>query len=140
MSRRRRLGVNTLFQMLVAGKIKDIHHLVPRGEGGSNKKSNKMEGNALDHRLWHLFVKNSSSSQDELDEAAEKCSTFISRNSRFFALSKDPLGNSLYKTVQKMNQWLGNDDFKIKVVFKRSKIIRFPRQKYFPCNLPKTVS
>ncbi len=134
-----RPGINTLFQMLLEGKITDTHHLIPRGEGGSNKKSNKINGDALEHRLWHFFVKNSSSSQDELDKAAEKFSNFVHRNSRFFAISKDPLGNSLYKTVQKMNQWLGNGDFKIKVVFKRSKIIQFPRGKYL-CRFPKIVS
>lgn len=140
MSRRRRVGVNTLFQMLLEGKIIDTHHLVPRGEGGNNKKSNKMKGDALEHRIWHFFVKNSSSSQDELDKAAEKFSSFISRHSKFFALSKDPLGNSLYKMVQKINQFLGDGDFKIKVVFKQTKIIQFPRQKYSSSHLPKIVS
>lgn len=140
MSRRRRVGVNTFFQMLMEGKIMDTHHLVPKEKGGSNKKSNKMKGDALEHRLWHFFVKNSSSSQDELDKVAEKFSNFVNRNSRFFAISKDPLGNSLYKTVQKMNKWLGDGDLKIKVVFnKRSKIIQFHPLNY-QSNLPKIVS
>ena len=139
MSRRRRVGVNTLFQMLLEGKIVDTHHLVPKEKGGSNKKSNKMKGDALEHRFWHFFVKNSSSSQKELDEVAEKFSTFVSRDSRFFAIKKDPMGNSLYKMAQKMNQWLGDGDLKIEVVFKRSKIIRF-RSLNYQNSLPKIVS
>lgn len=134
---RRRAGINTLFQMLLEGKILDTHHRTPRGEGGSNKKSNKMKGDALDHRIWHFFVRNSS--EEELDKVADKFSNFVSRNSRFFAISKDPLGNSLYKTVQKMNQWLGDGDLKIKVVFKRSKIIQFRPHKGSQL-LPRIVS
>ena len=137
MSQRRRVGVNTFFKMLLEGKIIDTHHLVAKEKGGSNKKSNKMKGDALEHRLWHFFVKNSSSSQGELDEVADKFSKFIRRNSRFFAITK---GESIYKTIQKINQFLGDGDFKIKVVYKQSKVIQFRPKKNYRLLFPKIVS
>lgn len=132
MSRRRRVGINTLFQMLLNGKIVDTHHLVPRENGGSNKESNKMKGSALDHRIWHYFVKNLS-----LDDVADKFSKFVNRDCRFFALSK---GESIHETVQKINQWLENDDIKIEVL-EQSKIIQFrPISREDSFNLPRIIS
>ena len=132
MSRRRKTGTNTLIQRLLNGAITDTHHLDSKGQGGSNKKSNKKEVPKFKHKLWHFLVGDSSP-----EKAAEILSYWIKNNSRFFAVTK---GESIHKIVQEINQWLNDDDIKIKVVFKRSKIIQFRRQKDSLYHLPKIVS
>ena len=132
MSRRRsRIGINRLTEMLLNDLIKDTHHPTTRGSGGNNKKTNKKEVSKFKHKLWHNLVGDSTP-----EEAAEKLSYWISNKSRFFAITK---GDSLYKTAQKINQFLGEGDFKIKVVFKRSKVIQFCSLKD-SLILPKIVS
>lgn len=134
MSRRRGPGTNKLFEMFLNGLIKDTHHLTPRGEGGSNKKSNKKEGPVIDHKVWHFFTKGCSS----LDEVANKFSGFVSRDCKFFAVDiTDPQHG-----IVKINNWIenfGNGDYVTKISIKRrSKIIRFrPRE---DLRLPKIVS
>ena len=42
-----RPGINTLFQMLLEGKITDTHHLIPRGEGVVTRNQTKLMGTLL---------------------------------------------------------------------------------------------
>ena len=130
MSRRRGQGRNTIFKRLLDGtltdaellassNLKDTHHLKSRGQGGSNKKSNKNELSAIDHRIWHFFVKDSS-----LDEFADKISNFVSRDYRFFAVDiKNPIAS-----IVKINNWIekSTNDYIVRIKIKeKSKIIKF---------------
>lgn len=122
MSRKRRLKELNLFF--------SEHHLTPKSEQGKKGKDKKRVPHNK-HVAWHTLVKNALP-----DKAAEILSCWIRRNSRFFALTK---GEPIYKTVQEINHWLKDDDVKIKVVFKRSKIIQF-RPLNYRSSLPKIVS
>jgi len=106
MSRRRRLNKT---------KFYSEHHLTPKNDGRKGKDKKRVPHNK--HVAWHTLVKNALP-----DKAAKILSEWIRRNSIFVAVTK---GESIYKTVQKINQFLEDNDFKIEVVFKQSKIIRF---------------
>ena len=124
MSRRRRAGVNTLFQMFLNGIIEDTHHRTPKEKGGNNKKSNKKEGSALKHKIWHFFVGNSLP-----DGVANICSDYIDRNCRLFAVDI----TSPHHGLVKINNWIenfGKGDYVTKISIKRrSKIIQFHPKK-----------
>ncbi len=123
MSRRRRLKNSDLFF--------SEHHLTPKSEGGKGKDKKRVLHNK--HVAWHTLVKNSLP-----EEAAKKLSDWINPNYKFFAVSK---GESIYKTAQKINEWLRNSDVKLRVVFiKQSKIIQFPSRQKRKYLLPKVVS
>lgn len=125
----RRTGMSRKKRRFKGNLFFSEHHLTPKSEGGKGKDKKRVLHSK--HVAWHTLVKNSPP-----DKAAKILSCWIRRDSRFFALTK---GESIYKTVQEINHWLKDDDVKIKVVFKRSKIIRFHPLNYTSI-LPKIVS
>ena len=122
MSRRRRLNKTEFYSE---------HHLTPKNPLGRKGRDKKRVPHNK-HVAWHTLVKNALP-----DKAAEILSEWIRRNSRFFAITK---GESIYKTVKKINQFLGDGDFKIEVVYKQSKVIQFRPNKNCRLIFPKIVS
>ena len=122
MSRRRRLNKTEFYSE---------HHLTPKNPLGRKGRDKKRVPHNK-HVAWHTLVKNALP-----DKAAEILSEWIRRNSRFFAITK---GESIYKTVQEINRFLEDDDFKIKVVYKQSKVMQFPPKQNYRLLFPKIVS
>lgn len=47
--------INRAKNRLLFGQIEN-HHIIPRSEGGSNKKSNKIELSPKEHHLCHMLL------------------------------------------------------------------------------------
>lgn len=69
-------------------KVHDLHHLLPRSQGGKNTKDNMVRVPQALHRAWHLLWRN----MLPPEIAADLNKTWISKQWRMVAFAKPEKG------------------------------------------------